>query len=117
MTTTEITPFTVTIDEAEIDDLRRRLEHTRFAPAAPVDLWDDGTPSSYRRDMVERWRGFDWREVEAQINAYPNYLTEIDGQTIRLRPREVGCARSPCAAPGPHLPRLVPRVPAARSAR
>ena len=84
MTTTEITPFTVTIDQAEIDDLRRRLEHTRFAPAAPGDSWDYGTPSSYLRDMVERWKAFDWREVEARINAHPNYLTEIDGQTIHF---------------------------------
>ena len=84
MTTTEITPFTVTIDQAEIDDLRRRLDHTRFAPAAPGDSWDYGTPSSYLRDMVERWKDFDWREVEARINAHPNYLTEIDGQTIHF---------------------------------
>ena len=84
MTITEITPFTVTIDQAEIDDLRRRLDHTRFAPAAPGDSWDYGTPSSYLRDMVERWKDFDWREVEARINAHPNYLTEIDGQTIHF---------------------------------
>ena len=34
--------------------------------------------------MVERWKAFDWREVEARINAQPNYLTEIDGQTIHF---------------------------------
>jgi pimeloyl-ACP methyl ester carboxylesterase len=84
MTITEIIPFTVTIDQAEIDDLRRRLEHTRFAPAAPGDSWDYGTPTSYLRDMVERWKDFDWREVEARINAHPNYLIEIDGQTIHV---------------------------------
>jgi epoxide hydrolase len=88
MTTTEnnqtIRPFTVTIDQAEIDDLRRRLDLTRFAPAAPGDSWDYGTPSSYLRDMVERWKSFDWPEVEARINAHPNYLTEIDGQTIHF---------------------------------
>jgi len=87
MTITEnqnIRPFTVTIDQAEIDDLRRRLEHTRYAPAAPGDSWEYGTPSSYLRDMVERWKSFDWREVEARINAHPNYLTEIDGQTIHF---------------------------------
>ena len=88
MTTTEnnqtIRPFTVTIDQAEIDDLRRRLDHTRFAPAAPGDSWDYGTPTAYLRDMVERWKSFDWREVEARINAHPNYLTEIDGQTIHF---------------------------------
>ena len=34
--------------------------------------------------MVERWKAFDWRAVEARINAYPNFLTEIDGQTIHF---------------------------------
>jgi pimeloyl-ACP methyl ester carboxylesterase len=81
---TEITPFTATIDQADLDDLRRRLDHTRFAPAAPGDSWDYGTPASYLRDMVERWKSFDWREVEARINAVPNFLTEVDGQTIHF---------------------------------
>jgi epoxide hydrolase len=84
MTTTEITPFTVHIDQAEIDDLRRRLDQTRFAPAVPGDSWDYGTPSSYLRDMVDRWKSFDWREVEARINVHPHYLTQIDGQKIHF---------------------------------
>ena len=70
--------------QADLDDLRDRLERTRYAPAAPGDSWDYGTPKSYLRDMVERWKAFDWRAVEARINAHPNYLTEIDGQTIHF---------------------------------
>jgi epoxide hydrolase len=34
--------------------------------------------------MVERWKSFDWREVEARINAHPNFVTEVDGQTIHF---------------------------------
>ena len=34
--------------------------------------------------MVERWKAFDWRAVEDGINAHPNFLTEIDGQTIHF---------------------------------
>ena len=82
--TIEIRPFTAAIAQADVDDLRRRLDSTRFAPAAPGDSWDYGTPTSYLRDMVERWKQFDWRDVEARINAHPNYLTEIDGQTIHF---------------------------------
>ncbi|RNM17014.1 epoxide hydrolase family protein [Nocardioides pocheonensis] len=86
MTTTDatISPFTVEVPQAELDDLRSRLERTRFAPAAPGDSWDYGTPEAYLRDMVERWKGLDWRDVEERINAHPNYLTEIDGQTIHF---------------------------------
>jgi pimeloyl-ACP methyl ester carboxylesterase len=39
---------------------------------------------SYLRDMVERWRGFDWREVESRINAHPNFVTEVEGQTLHF---------------------------------
>ncbi|MFZ0140814.1 MAG: epoxide hydrolase family protein [Aeromicrobium sp.] len=84
MTTTDIRPFTVEIPQSELDDLQRRLEHTRFAPAAPGDSWDYGTPTSYLRDMVDRWKNFDWRAVEGRINAHPNFRTEVDGQTIHF---------------------------------
>ena len=80
----ETRPFRVEFPQAALDDLRDRLERTRFAPAAPGDSWDYGTPSSYLRDMVARWKAFDWRSVEARLNAPPNFLTEIDGQTIHF---------------------------------
>jgi len=80
----EIRPFRVELPQADIDDLRERLERTRYAPEAPGDSWDYGTPTSYLRDMVERWKVFDWRAVEARVNAHPNYLTEIDGQTVHF---------------------------------
>ena len=84
MNTNQNRPFTVTIPQAELDDLQRRLHATRFAPAAPGDSWDYGTPQANLRDLVERWMQFDWREVEARINAHPNFLTEIDGQPIHF---------------------------------
>ena len=84
MSTTTIRPFTATAAQADLDDLRGRLERTRYAPAAPGDSWDYGTPVSYLSDMVERWKAFDWRAVEARINAHPNFLTEVDGQTIHF---------------------------------
>ena len=82
--TLEIRPFRVGFPQADLDDLRNRLDRTRFAPPAPGDSWDYGTPSSYLRDMVERWKAFDWRDVEARLNAHPNFLTEIDAQTIHF---------------------------------
>jgi len=81
---TEIQPFTVTIPEAALEDLRTRLAATRFPEPAPGDGWEYGTPVSYLRDMVERWQSFDWRAQEARMNAVPNFRTEIDGQTIHF---------------------------------
>ena len=50
--TEQLTPFTIAVAQADLDDLRARLERTRFAPAVPGDSWDYGTPESYLRDMV-----------------------------------------------------------------
>lgn len=79
-----VNPFTVTIPEADLEDLRTRLALTRYPEPAPGDDGTYGTPVSYLRDMVARWQSFDWREQEARINAVPNFTTEIDGQTIHF---------------------------------
>ena len=84
-TTLTITPFEVRIPDADLDDLRARLARTRFPAETPGTGWDQGTPTSYLREMVETWRTtFDWREHEARMNAYPHFRTEIDGQTIHF---------------------------------
>lgn len=82
--TEQITPFVIDVPQADLDDLRDRLERTRFAPAVPGDSWDHGTPESWLRDMVERWKSFDWRAVEARLNAHDGFVTEIEGQRIHF---------------------------------
>ncbi|GEN81093.1 epoxide hydrolase family protein [Actinotalea fermentans] len=72
------------VPEEALEDLRRRLDHTRLPQAAPGDGWEYGTPTAYLRDMVERWKAFDWRAQEARMNAVPNFLTEIDGQAVHF---------------------------------
>ena len=95
MTTNEKTPaltlrpFTVQVPQTDLDDLRRRLATTRYA-AEPVTEegtadWTHGAPVSWLREMVEHWQhGFDWRAQEEAMNAYPQFLTEVDGQPIHL---------------------------------
>jgi len=83
--TLSIRPFEVAIPEADLADLQRRLDQTRFPEPAPGDSWDHGTPVSYLREMVDHWRtSFDWRAQEARMNEFPHFLTEIDGQTIHF---------------------------------
>jgi pimeloyl-ACP methyl ester carboxylesterase len=82
-------PFTVAIPQSELDDLQVRLANTRYAAepttgTATTD-WTHGAPVSYLRDMVDHWQnGFDWRAQEEAMNALPQFLTEIDGQTIHF---------------------------------
>ncbi len=82
--TTAIRPFTIDIPQDALNDLQARLANTRYPVEAPGDAWTYGTPVSYLRDMVERWKRFDWREQEARMNAYPNFVTDIDDQTIHF---------------------------------
>lgn len=82
-------PFTVAVPQADLDDLQNRLAATRFAaePAteAGTDDWTHGAPVSYLREMVAHWQdGFDWRAQEEAMNAHPQFLTEVDGQTIHF---------------------------------
>jgi epoxide hydrolase len=84
-TNLEITPFTIDIPQDALDDLRQRLEHARFANELPDTGDTYGVPGAYVREMTEYWLNeYDWRTWEARLNAYPQFTTEIDGQTIHF---------------------------------
>ena len=78
-----IRPFTVTIPQEALD-LQRRLANTRYPVAAPADSWDYGTPVAYLQKMITAWQQFDWRGQEARMNSVPNFVTEIDDQTLHF---------------------------------
>jgi pimeloyl-ACP methyl ester carboxylesterase len=83
--TPRIQQFRIDIPASDLDDLADRLRRTRFATALPGDDWDTGVPVSYLRELVEHWlTNYDWREQEAGLNAFPQFLTEIDGQRIHF---------------------------------
>jgi epoxide hydrolase len=81
---TAIRPFRIEIPQAQIDDLRRRLTATRW-PKPVTDDFSHGQALSLVRELAAYWAdGFDWRAQEARLNRYPQFLTEIDGQTIHF---------------------------------
>ncbi len=83
--TAAITSFRVDVSEATLDDLRERLERTRFPGQIPGAGWDYGTDLDYLRGLVAYWRdGYDWRSTEHSLNQFPQHTTEIDGQTIHF---------------------------------
>lgn len=81
----EIRPFHVAIDQGELDDLHARLAAARLPRDMPGVGWSRGVPASYLAELADYWRkGFDWRVHEAALNEFPQYTTEVDGQTIHF---------------------------------
>ncbi|WP_228817137.1 epoxide hydrolase family protein [Nocardia transvalensis] len=80
-----IRPFRIEIPQADLDDLQERLARTRWADQIPGSGDTYGVSVDRVRHLVNYWRdGFDWREVEQRLNAYPQFITEIDGQDIHF---------------------------------
>ncbi|QNE22368.1 epoxide hydrolase [Kribbella qitaiheensis] len=85
-------PTPIHVPDAVLDDLRQRLELTRW----PVDAGNDDSYYGLKRatleELVEYWRTqYDWRKAEAAINAYDHYRVEVDGVPIHfLRKPGVG---------------------------
>ncbi|MCW6009179.1 epoxide hydrolase [Micromonospora sp. CPCC 205371] len=77
--------YRIEIPQADLDDLGERLARVRWPEAIGGAGWERGVPLDYLKDLVEYWRdSYDWREQEAQLNKYPQFITEIDGADIHF---------------------------------
>ena len=80
-----IRPFTVQVPQAALDDLRRRIHATRWPDKETVDDRSQGTQLSKLQELVRYWgTDYDWRKVEARLNALPQFTTTIDGLDIHF---------------------------------
>ncbi|WP_431983837.1 epoxide hydrolase family protein [Streptomyces qinglanensis] len=83
--TDDLRPFCLEIPQAELDYLNTRLDHTRWPDQLPGVGWEYGVPRDYLRELVHYWRyTYQWRATEARLDAWPQYLTEIDGATVHF---------------------------------
>lgn len=81
----EITPFTVEISDAALEDLHRRLRDTRWPDQIPGTGWDYGAEMGYIQDLARYWaEEYDWRAAEAELNQLDHFTTTIDGQNIHF---------------------------------
>ncbi len=80
-----ITPFTIDVDEALLDDLRQRLHATRWPERELVDDWSQGIPLGYVQDVCAYWADeYDWRAREAALNRFDQFTTSIDGLDVHF---------------------------------
>jgi pimeloyl-ACP methyl ester carboxylesterase len=80
-----VQPFSITIPQADLDDLRDRLARTRWPDELPGVGWSRGVPLDYLKELAAYWRtSYDWRTHEARLNAFPQFTTEIDGQNMHF---------------------------------
>jgi pimeloyl-ACP methyl ester carboxylesterase len=71
-----MTPYTIAVPDAVLDDLRERLGRTRWPAAVDGVGWDRGTDPAYLRELVAYWGdGFDWRRQEVALNELPHVRT------------------------------------------
>ena len=80
-----IRPFRVDIPEADLVDLRRRIAATRWPERETVADDTQGVQLATIQKLAQYWATeHDWRKVEAKLNAYPQFMTEIDGLDIHF---------------------------------
>ena len=83
--TDAIEPFEILVPDSALLDLKERLARTRWPEAETVSDWSQGIPLAYVQELCGYWRhSYDWRVVEARINALPQFVTSIDGVDIHF---------------------------------
>jgi pimeloyl-ACP methyl ester carboxylesterase len=82
---TAIRPFHVNVPEAELTELRRRINATRWPERETVTDESQGVQLATIQQLARYWATeYDWRKCEARLNAVPQFITEIDGLDIHF---------------------------------
>ena len=80
-----IRPFKVTIPQEQLNDLKRRIKATRWPDKETVADESQGVPLATLQELARHWAtDYDWRRVEAKLNSYPQFMTNIDGVDIHF---------------------------------
>jgi pimeloyl-ACP methyl ester carboxylesterase len=80
-----IRPFHIDVPEEELADLRRRIAATRWPEKETVEDTSQGVQLVTMQALARYWATeYDWRKCEARLNAFPQFITEIDGLDIHF---------------------------------
>ena len=81
----QIRPYTINVTDDEIEQLKSRLEISRFPEKETTDDWSQGVPLAYVINMTDYWlKKYDFKRLETRLNRYENLITEIDGVDIHF---------------------------------
>jgi pimeloyl-ACP methyl ester carboxylesterase len=81
----EIRPFRINIPEEALVDLRRRIKATKWPDRETVTDESQGVQLATMQELARYWgMDYDWRKIEAKLNALPQFITEIDGLDIHF---------------------------------
>jgi pimeloyl-ACP methyl ester carboxylesterase len=80
-----VRPFQVNVPEAELTELRRRINATKWPEREPVTDASQGVQLATMQKLARYWATeYDWRKVEAKLQALPQFITQIDGLDIHF---------------------------------
>jgi hypothetical protein len=80
-----VRPFHVSFPPSDLEELRRRVEATRWPEQETVADDSQGVPLAMMQTLARYWStDYDWSTCEARLNALPNFVTEIDGLDIHF---------------------------------
>ena len=80
-----IAPFSIATSDDVLEDLRRRLEMTRWPDAETLTIGRKGIPLAYMQRVQDYWLNkYDFRSREATLNRWPAFITQIDGLDIHF---------------------------------
>jgi pimeloyl-ACP methyl ester carboxylesterase len=80
-----IRPFRFEAPQSELDDLRRRIEATRWPERENVPDQSQGVQLATMQALASYWATkHDWSTAEAKLNSFPQFITEIDGLDIHF---------------------------------
>jgi hypothetical protein len=82
---TTIRPFKANVSDADLAELRTRINSTRWPDRETVTDESQGLPLATIQELARYWaKDYDWRKIEAKLNALPQFVTEIDELDIHF---------------------------------
>src|ERR1700680_840560 len=75
-----LVPFRYRATDEALEDLKHRIEQTRWPERETGSGWEQGAPLGALGGLVEYWRsGYDWRRCEAELGGWPQFKTRMGG--------------------------------------